>query len=131
MSIRLLDTNIISYVVKRHSLALRYQSHLAGHLLGICFQTIAEIEENFASGHWGAVRRTRLDHLLGRAVIYQSTPRIVQRYVEIRIATRKQLMSVADTWIAATAIAYNLDLVTHNPADFANVPGLTVISEAP
>jgi predicted nucleic acid-binding protein len=34
-----------------------------------------------------------------------------------------------DAWIAATALLYNLPLVTHNAADFADVSGLTVISE--
>jgi predicted nucleic acid-binding protein len=32
---------------------------------------------------------------------------------------------------AATALAYGLELVTHNPTDFANIPGLVVITEAP
>ncbi len=33
--------------------------------------------------------------------------------------------------IAATARAFGLELVTHNPADFAGIPGLTVITEVP
>jgi predicted nucleic acid-binding protein len=38
-------------------------------------------------------------------------------------------MSEADAWIAATALAFAVPLVTHNPDDFKNVPGLTVITE--
>jgi predicted nucleic acid-binding protein len=34
-----------------------------------------------------------------------------------------------DGWIAATAIHYRVLLVTHDPTDYAGVPGLTVITE--
>jgi predicted nucleic acid-binding protein len=37
----------------------------------------------------------------------------------------------ADSWIAATALHLDLPLVTHNPHDFQDIPGLAVISEAP
>ncbi len=40
-------------------------------------------------------------------------------------------MPVADCWIAATALAFGLELVTHNPADFRGIPGLAVVTEAP
>lgn len=36
----------------------------------------------------------------------------------------------ADAWVAATAPALGVPLVTHNPADYAGVDALTVISEA-
>ncbi len=35
-------------------------------------------------------------------------------------------ISVQDAWIAATALRYNLPLVTHNAKDFSNIPGLDV-----
>ena len=38
-------------------------------------------------------------------------------------------MTEADTWIAATALAFAVPLVTHNPGAFKNVPGLTIITE--
>jgi predicted nucleic acid-binding protein len=34
-----------------------------------------------------------------------------------------------DAWVAATALAYGLPLVTNNPSDYTGVAGLTVISE--
>ena len=33
-------------------------------------------------------------------------------------------------WVAATALRYRLPLVTHNPDDFQQIPGLKVITEA-
>jgi predicted nucleic acid-binding protein len=38
---------------------------------------------------------------------------------------------VADAWIAAVALQYGYDLVTHNPRDFQGIAGLTIITEAP
>jgi tRNA(fMet)-specific endonuclease VapC len=37
-------------------------------------------------------------------------------------------MSVADSWIAATAIRHKLPIVTHNKKHFEHVPGLSIIS---
>jgi predicted nucleic acid-binding protein len=42
---------------------------------------------------------------------------------------RGRPISCADTWIAATALAYAVPLVTHNPDDFKDVPGLMIITE--
>lgn len=45
------------------------------------------------------------------------------------IALRKLIkIKLPDAIIAATAIVYNLTLVTRNTADFKNIPGLTLIS---
>jgi predicted nucleic acid-binding protein len=38
-------------------------------------------------------------------------------------------ISVGDAWIAATALAYAVPLITNNRDDFAGVTGLTIISE--
>ncbi|CAG1001520.1 Ribonuclease VapC4 [Phycisphaerales bacterium] len=33
-----------------------------------------------------------------------------------------------DCWIAATALRHGLPLITHNPRDYADIAGLTVIT---
>lgn len=38
-------------------------------------------------------------------------------------------MSPQDAWVAATALRYNLPLVTHDPDDFQQIAGLIVITE--
>lgn len=40
-------------------------------------------------------------------------------------------IKVPDAWVAATALLYNIPLVTNNRRDFSRVKGLTIISEAP
>ncbi|HKQ76312.1 MAG TPA: hypothetical protein VJ810_21640 [Blastocatellia bacterium] len=42
----------------------------------------------------------------------------------------KPHLADAVAWIAATALLYGLELVTHNATDFDNLPGLTIITEA-
>jgi tRNA(fMet)-specific endonuclease VapC len=36
----------------------------------------------------------------------------------------------ADAWIAATALLYDVPLITHNRGDYLGVPGLRIISHA-
>jgi tRNA(fMet)-specific endonuclease VapC len=38
-------------------------------------------------------------------------------------------ISTADAWIAATALVFDVSLVTHNPKDFINVTDLRIITE--
>jgi len=39
----LVDTSVVSYLLKGHSLAPRYWEHLKGKLLGISFMSVAEL----------------------------------------------------------------------------------------
>ncbi|HEX4607734.1 MAG TPA: PIN domain-containing protein [Urbifossiella sp.] len=131
MTARVLDTNIVSYIIKRHSLAVVYQPHITSCSLVVSFQTIGELTEGGVSAGWGHAKWTRLSSVLASITIFHSNDNICYRWTEIRLARRSQPIAVADAWIAATALAYNLELVTHKPADFAAIPGLTVITEAP
>lgn len=46
-----------------------------------------------------------------------------------RIMSKKgHPISIADAWIAATAVRHELPLVTHNPRHFQSVDGLEVIT---
>jgi tRNA(fMet)-specific endonuclease VapC len=38
-------------------------------------------------------------------------------------------ISSQDAWIAATALRYQLSLITHNPADYQGISGLIVVTE--
>jgi len=131
VAVRLLDTNIVSFVLKGHSLAAGYQQHLAGYTLAISFMTLAEMREGAILAGWGKRRLARLETTLNQLLILHSDEAICQKWAEVRAIRRAQTIGVADAWIAATALANGLELVTHNPADFQNIPGLKVITEAP
>ncbi len=50
---------------------------------------------------------------------------IVEKTIEIRKAFRTKL---PDAIIAATALVYNLTLVTHNISDFRNILGISLVN---
>jgi predicted nucleic acid-binding protein len=131
VAVRLLDTNIISVVMRAHTLAAAYQHHLTGYTLAVSFMTVAEMREGAVLARWGKRRLTHLETTLKQLLILQSDDAVCQQWAAVRASRRAQPIGVADAWIAATALAHGLELVTHNAADFQGIPGLTVITEAP
>jgi tRNA(fMet)-specific endonuclease VapC len=118
-------------MVKRHHLLAAYQPHLVGYDLVVSFQTLAELAFGGVSAGWGHAKWAALNTVLTAVVVIHSDDDICDRWAEVRLVRQPQPIGVADAWIAATALAHNLELVTHNPADFGGIPGLTVITEAP
>jgi predicted nucleic acid-binding protein len=131
VAVRLLDTNIVSFLMRSHPLAAAYQPHLTGHTLAVSFQTVAELLAGAALARWGAARRAALEATLSTLLILESNRAVCDRWADIQVYRSAQPIGVADAWIAATALAHGVELVTHNPTDFQGVPGLTVITEAP
>jgi tRNA(fMet)-specific endonuclease VapC len=130
-SIVVVDTNIISFFLKRDTRAVLYESHLIGNLRIIAAQTRAELEEWSLVRDWGPRRRSQLRLFLGGYTFAAGDETICLRWAEVRAQAHRtgRPISVADAWVAATALAYAAPLITHNPDDFENVPGLTVITE--
>lgn len=60
--------------------------------------------------------------------ILQWTKEAAWQYGEIyrALAAKGQLIGANDMWIAATALAYGLGIVTNNRGEFSRVPGLAV-----
>ncbi len=131
MAVRLLDTNIVSFVMKAHPLAARYRPHLTGHLLAVSFMTVAELLEGAVTAAWGQRRLAALAATINGLLVLHSDAAVCQRWADVRAARQSQPIGVADAWIAATALAHGLEFVTHNPSDFVGVPGLAVITEFP
>lgn len=75
-----------------------------------------------------ARRLLALRELLADVVVIETDAAVAERFGRLR-ATLLERGSPAppmDLWIAATAIEHGLTLVTHNTADFAAIPGLTL-----
>ena len=128
MSTLLLDTNIVSYLMRGHSLAAGYQPYLDGQVLAISFMTVAEMHEGALRANWGERKRARLASVLRSYLAIPSSPEICERWGEVRFTRRQQPISGEDAWIAATALAYDISLVTHNRSDFEDIPGLKLVS---
>jgi hypothetical protein len=63
MAVRVIDTDVWSYLYKGRDEAKLYEPHLFGNLLVISFQTQAELFRGAIAAGWGARRR---DHLESR-----------------------------------------------------------------
>ncbi|MGB9178549.1 MAG: PIN domain-containing protein [Pyrinomonadaceae bacterium] len=125
------DTNVISFFIKSDTRAALYQPHLDGRLQIIAAQTRAELEFWTLIYRWGQRRRAGLHAYLKNFAFAEVDEAICLRWAEIRATAREigRPINVDDAWIAATALNYKAPLVTHNPSDFYNVAGLTVITE--
>lgn len=65
-----------------------------------------------------------LTNFMNDATVLDLTENIVDKSIEIRKSNRTKL---PDSIIAATALVYDLILITRNVADFKNIQGLLVI----
>lgn len=125
------DTDVVSYLFKSDTRAALYRPHLDGHLPIISFMSLAELERWTLARGWGARRRQDLLNYLRRYLIEPSSPDLCRLWAEAMDSARRagKPILTGDAWVAATALAYGVPLVTNNPADFAGVAGLTIISE--
>jgi|SRR6516225_9996728 tRNA(fMet)-specific endonuclease VapC len=128
----LLDTNIVSFFFRRDTRARPYERHLLGQPRYIAFVTLAELYQWVILRPFTPQNRQRLlDHVADHIVL-PFDDILAWRWAELSANCRRSgnMMSSSDLWIAATALRHNLPLVTHNRRHFANVPGLTIITEA-
>ena len=75
MAIRVVDTDVWSYIYKGRDEGKLYQPHLFGNILIISFQTQAELIRWAISAGWGQRQRQHLKSRLQQYVIeHSSTP---------------------------------------------------------
>jgi predicted nucleic acid-binding protein len=125
------DTNVVSYIFKRDTRGTLYTPHIEGRLAIIAAQTFAELEAWPLKNGWGAARHEALRAYLNNYAFAEVDKAICLQWANVQANAKRigRPMTEADAWIAATALAFAVPLVTHNPDDFRNVQGLTVITE--
>ena len=130
MSVVLLDTNVVSFLLKGDSRAAAYVRYLENRQIAISFMTVAELFQWAATRQWGSERLQRLEMTLESYLILPVDLALGRLWGSIRAAKRAagQPISPQDAWIAATALRYEVALVTHNPVDFSGIEGLTIIT---
>jgi len=127
-----IDTNVISYIFKRDTRGELYKPHVEGRLTMIAAQTFAELEVMPLKNNWGSKRYIALHAYLKKFVFVEANEEISLLWAKVQVDAHRagHPISFGDSWIAATALAYDAPLVTHNRKDFENVQGLIVISES-
>lgn len=94
--------------------------------------TVAELDRWSLQRNWGEDRRNKMEEHLRNFVTYPFDRALCRQWAYVIDGERRKgrIISIPDAWIAATALLYNIPLVTHNYDDFTNVEGLGLISEA-
>ena len=118
----LLDSNILIYSARSEHAFLR--SYISNQSTPAAVSVVTAIEV------LGFHRLTPNDKnycesCFGLLELLEVTASIAEKAVELR---QRQKMSLGDAIIAATAITHNLELITRNTSDFAEIAGLRVLN---
>ena len=124
----LLDTNIVSYYLRRTTPMLeeRVSEALKRHSIAISVITRAELRFGQAGMTPEDRRRGLIDSFLLRLPNIEWSTQAADGYGSLKDTLKRQGTPIGDmdTLIAAHALAEKLILVTHNTRHFEKVPGL-------
>ena len=126
----ILDTNIVSYLMKGGPLADAYAPHVQGKLLAIAFITVGEMYFGAENKNWGEEKRKKLETTLRNFVVIPYDHEIARCYGRLMAERKRNGRPIApnDAWIAACATRHAVPLVTHNARDFKEITSLDVIT---
>ncbi|MCY4175569.1 MAG: PIN domain-containing protein [Acidimicrobiaceae bacterium] len=113
----LIDTDVLSFVAWGKPRARAFEPLLLGRLPFVSFVTVGEMYFGAVKANWGERRVAKMETMLGRYTVIPGDSNIAMRYGEVRKAFDRQVES-NDKWIAATALAHDLEVVTNNLAHF-------------
>lgn len=130
MQLVVVDTDVVSYRFKKDTRARLYRDHLTGRAPVIAFMTLAQLHVWALEHRWGAARQVELARHLRQNEVCYVDDALCRLWAEgwTRARRRGRPIEVADAWIAATALALGVGLVTNNPDDYAGVQGLKVLT---
>ena len=131
-----LDTMAMSAIVneaRRPELADAYRSVIGGRAILISVISVSEWRYGAIFAGWGEFRQRGLERELARATAVEADDTLATTSAESKAACRSvehvlaQKVHDADRWIAATAIARSLDLISDD-AVFSEAPGLSLVT---
>mgnify|MGYP006299490381 CR=1 FL=1 len=128
----MVDTDIVSYLMKGGKYAELYAPHVQGKLLAIAFITVGELYFGAEKARWAEERRNKLETMLRNFVVIPYDHEIAKCYGRLVAERQRNGKSIApnDAWIAACAVRHGTALVTNNGRHFADITGLTVVTES-
>jgi predicted nucleic acid-binding protein len=125
------DTDVVSFLFKKDTRAVRYEPHLLGKVRVLSAQARAEFHIWPNERAWGEQRRQQLEQFLSHYLVEYPNERICRIYGEMVADARKRGFQVpeGDAWHAATALSLDVPLVTHNERNYRGIQNLQVITE--
>lgn len=124
-----LDTSVVSILsIPNSPRHLYYKERIEGRNALISFQTLQESWFGAYNANWGSRRRQDLREHLSQFDVVWPNPDIVDACARIRSQTRRagRELSLADAWIAATAITLECPLASDD-GDFDGIPEINLI----
>jgi tRNA(fMet)-specific endonuclease VapC len=124
----LLDTDICSaYLKNDRTVVGRVTLHFGG--LEVSVITVGELLTWARRTGAPAARLQGVQDLLRGVAVLDVTPQIAEKFGEVRadLLDRGIVVGQMDLFNASIALVHNLTLVTHNTADYAYIPGLTIV----
>lgn len=124
-----IDTNVAIYLTRNNDRSRRYRSIIEGKVLAISFITVAELDlTGRKSANPKATKQFWKEKMAQLAILWpdEETCRIwaeITSNLKAGIARQDN-----DLWIAASAIRYDLPLVSHNSKDFSGIPKLNLLT---
>ena len=129
----LVDTDVVSYGLRADPRFEQfYGPRLANSEPFVSFMTIGELEHGAALRNWGEKRLGKLRGYLSENFFsIMPTTDICKLWGQIRAdaKTSGRVLKPEDGWIAATAVAHGIPLMTNNRRDFEFVPRLQLITQ--
>jgi len=134
----LVDTDVFSAPLDPHRrlLARQQAPRLAGRIVCVAAQTVAELRFGAIVAGWGPRRTDEVERHVARALVLWPDDDVVWAQARLRAACRAaghalaHKVHTADLWTAATAVTYGLPLLSGDGI-FVGVPGLTVDPSVP
>lgn len=125
------DTDVVSFIFKNDTRGALYQPHLDGEFMILSFMTLAELRQWSLRSNWGTARKTDFEKHLRRYSVQHSNNQLCEIWAEVikRGQHTGKTIAVADAWVAATALLFQIPLVTHNATDYQAVEDLIIITE--
>ena len=108
-----LDTSVVSLLMKESAQADYYQSQITNRRPVLSFQTVEELWHGAYYANWGEIRQETLAILILQYEVIWPDRELVYACARLR-AERKQVgreLGIADAWIAATALMLNAHLL--------------------
>ena len=114
------DTNAFSlaYLPARTASDTGWRGRLFGRTIAVAVQTAVELRSGARMNNWSARRLEELDTLLASVQVVPVTEAVQASYVGLTVWARQsghaihQRGHAADRWIAATAMAWDLELAS-------------------
>lgn len=124
----IVDTDTCSAFIKGHPAVYSRFLQYSGRLY-ISVVTLGELTIWASRARSSPKRASEVQSLLAFVTILDVTVDVGRRFGQIQagLLDRGRPSPPLDLLIAATALIHGYTVVSHNTADFANVPGLTVV----